>query len=531
MSKFTKPIFAQLVKLDPVFHYLSKRLQLVYILLVILISSFLYFPNYDYPNKSIWDEVYFVPMAHKYISGTYFMQEHPPLGKLFIALGEKIFNDNPDAPGEFYTVKDNVKQIPANYSYRGVRFFPVIFGILASAAFFYLLYLLLGNPHLAFLFSFLYIFDNSLIADGRAALLQSTQIFFMLLALAYFVKLVNKTVKIKIYEYFLLGVLVSLPILVKVNAAVFILLPIFVYFKENGLNLEDFVKNVNNLKFLKRGLAKAASFLGGVLLMFIIIFSIHGAIARNYVPDKQDLYSAKDDYKAYLLKQESFNPLVYGEMLWQNFIYGPEVHGKVHPLDFAHFVNIRSASYPISWPIGSRAIMYSYLRENDTTRYVYLQGNPINWAVGLMAVILSLVLVLGKYLFGLKIKNPAAFQKIQYFLILYLAYMFQMMNITRILYLYHYLIPLVLSFILAGLLFQYAFEEDIKIERIATFLYGLITVVCIISIGVFLFFSPLTYFQPLNEQQMSMRRWINFWDLEDSVQKLDHPVSTNSSSK
>jgi dolichyl-phosphate-mannose--protein O-mannosyl transferase len=48
-----------------------------------------YFHNYSYPPSLFWDENYHIASAEKYIQGVFFMEPHPPLGKLLIAAGEK----------------------------------------------------------------------------------------------------------------------------------------------------------------------------------------------------------------------------------------------------------------------------------------------------------------------------------------------------------------------------------------------------------------------------------------------------------
>ncbi len=64
--------------------------------LIILITLFCFaFRIYHLGNihDLIFDEVYFVDFAKKYLSHTEFFDIHPPLGKLIIALGIKIFGD------------------------------------------------------------------------------------------------------------------------------------------------------------------------------------------------------------------------------------------------------------------------------------------------------------------------------------------------------------------------------------------------------------------------------------------------------
>ena len=70
------------------------NLLFIYGFLVLLFAFFSFFWNYNYPNSSQWDEVYHISSAEKYLTNSVFMESHPPLGKMFIGLGEKILNPN-----------------------------------------------------------------------------------------------------------------------------------------------------------------------------------------------------------------------------------------------------------------------------------------------------------------------------------------------------------------------------------------------------------------------------------------------------
>ena len=138
-------------------------------------------------------------------------------------------------------------------------------------------------------------------------------------------------------------------------------------------------------------------------------------------------------------------------------------------------------------------------------------GNPLSWFLGLFAVILSLILMGGRFFFGLPVKNEKLFWNITFFSGMYTAYMIGVMTIDRVMYLYHYFIPLLFSFILAYLVFQYLFEEYIvKKDRIV------LTSMIIIAVevaAVFAYFCPLTYYQPLTVLEFYQRVWSPFWGM------------------
>ncbi|MGB5476160.1 MAG: phospholipid carrier-dependent glycosyltransferase, partial [Thermoanaerobaculia bacterium] len=52
-------------------------------LLVTTLAYFSYVHGYWNPPHLFWDENYHIASAQRYLNGTFFMEPHPPLGKLF----------------------------------------------------------------------------------------------------------------------------------------------------------------------------------------------------------------------------------------------------------------------------------------------------------------------------------------------------------------------------------------------------------------------------------------------------------------
>jgi dolichyl-phosphate-mannose--protein O-mannosyl transferase len=168
----------------------------------------------------------------------------------------------------------------------------------------------------------------------------------------------------------------------------------------------------------------------------------------------------------------------------------------------------------IGWPLGIKAISYRWEKHGSEVRYIYLQGNPVTWMIGFIAVILSGVLVLAVFLFGLPVKNRKIFEYIASFFFIYASYMIAVGQIPRVMYLYHYFIPLTISYILAVLLVWYLYEEEIKAK--SKVVWGSIAMIAVAIVFAWWFFSPLTYYKPLNTQQFNKRVWFDYWQL--------HPV-------
>ena len=160
------------------------RLALIFLL---AISYFTYVHNYWNPPALFWDENYHIASAQKYLNGTFFMEPHPPLGKMMIALGEAVFDFNPE--DNQFIGTDYATNPPAGFSFAGYRLFPVLLAWLTVPVIFFIFLVITNNVLWSTLLSFLYVFDNALIVHLRSAMLESTMLFFSALTILAFLLL------------------------------------------------------------------------------------------------------------------------------------------------------------------------------------------------------------------------------------------------------------------------------------------------------------------------------------------------------
>ena len=490
----------------------SKRRNVLifYSVIVLAVSYFTYFKNYDYPPSVFWDENYHIASAQKYLTGVMFMEAHPPLGKLFVALGEYLIHPNDNiAKSELhkFTQTDYIKDFPAGYSFAGVRFFSALFAWLSAIVFFYILYFVSKNPHTSLLFSSLYIFENALITHSRAAMLEGSHLFFILLAILYFVYLVQKLSRKTLLNYFILGILAGLAISVKATGAITAFLFPFLFFldyKHQGSTLMS--KRV--LDISKKLIVKGLFFAAGSSAIFSLIWYVHFSLGKFAADGK--FYKASEEYKEIMSKGLTSDPKYFPTMMKDNLAYMANYNKGVPKLDVCK--PDENGSYPLAWLVGDKSINYRWEKSGDGVRYMYLQVNPITWFLGLTGIILSLILIIGRVFFKTPVKNKNLFYFITTFAALYVIYMAIMLRIERVMYLYHYFIPLIFSFILAFLVFNYIFED--KIAAKSKKLYISLIIMAVIIAGTYKFFSPLSYYQPLTTEQFEKRIWFDFWKLK-----------------
>lgn len=543
-----------------------KFVFLISLLLVIVVSFFTHFRGYDKPQHFFWDENYHVPSAYKYLNKVFFMEPHPPLGKLFIAFGEYLYNhtglldglgerinenlpaevkenlknknaafwyepspnssdkkvrvanpddedDNDDDAGNYTVIdelatKSYVRASHDEFKFIGLRFFPALFGWWCVPLFFFILYQLSGRPILSLAFTSLYAFENSMILHFRSAMLDSIQIFFILIAVSYFLHLFKAQREAKWYQYMIWGAIISLAISTKVTGAVVAFLFPVVCFK----NFDFWQYLYNWKKQLCYILAAGASFFAGLVVPLVGIIYLHYALAGT-VDQSGNWYEVSGEMREVIQQGHSAELRNIPLFLNETFKFTKRYNKGVPVLDICK--SDENGSSPITWPFGGRSINYSWKKDQHCnykgTAYFYLQANPLIIALTLSGLLFAFVLVGGKLFYGLQITDRNIFRYMLIFLMLYLIYMISVFNIDRVMYFYHYFIPYTFAMIITFCMFLYSFKNYTDKRDILVCLAVLFFVIQIFA--VYRFYSPFIYADCVTAEEFYKRVWLKLWKL------------------
>ncbi len=168
------------------------------------------------------------------------------------------------------------------------------------------------------------------------------------------------------------------------------------------------------------------------------------------------------------------------------------------------------------WPLGGKTINYRWnkVSDNGLTKvdYTYLVANPVVWWSVLVGIVLSTGLLIARFVFAAPVRDTRQFGWIAVFTGLYLAYMLAIAQIERVMYLYHYLLPLVIGVINLALVWDYLFGERLR----AGSWHARANLGAFVALAavVFWFFAPLTYGWPLGAEEVELRQWLGLWKLE-----------------
>lgn len=271
---------------------IKKYQHLFYPAGILLASLLTYCTLYGAPSSLFWDENYHIASAQKHIDGVMYMEPHPPLGKMLIALGEVIVNPNSELDKSAFNKTDYLSgnDVPSGFSFTGFRLMSVLMMALSALFLYGILHRIIRHKFVAAAFTAMVIFDNAFVVHSRSAMLEGIQIFFILGALYYFVRTVtgNKIILLRHYAY--LGIIIGLAISVKVNGAILLLLMVMLF----GVDQWENIKQWRIPALLKRILATVAVGSLPILAVFLGVFYIHIGMGSEIVNNRT--YKASPEY-------------------------------------------------------------------------------------------------------------------------------------------------------------------------------------------------------------------------------------------
>jgi dolichyl-phosphate-mannose-protein mannosyltransferase len=457
------------------------------------ITALLLFPNLGQPREIVFDETYMIPRAQRYLQGVFFQESHPPLGRLAIALGQILVHPH-DRPDQFALVEKIHESWPEDQDMTGYRLIPAVFGTLIPVIVFFILLRVLALEFYAFILSLFLAFDNALLTQAHYALSDAILIGFCLLSVLVFVHIYSgdSVPGRRTWALWLLwGVAAAAATLVKFSAwFVLILIPVY------GLKL--FLAG-----YRRQLISFGAIFALAFLVTWIAVWQIHFSLVPKLDPNNN--YEISTAHQDILEGKSHPDPVTkFYIQLSDALVFISHYHEGVPKLDLTKPDEIGSAWY--QWPLGGRAIDYRWETPDGTIyRYVYLIGNPATWLFSLLGVLSGTGLTISDLLFGFL---PAERRRWPYiFTLLYWAYMIPPMFVQRVLYLYHYLPPLVIGVILFGLVIVEAAKLSWRAKRD-------ILVLSLIWVLVgFWVYKPFTYYEPLTNEQFQQRNIWPVWDL------------------
>jgi dolichyl-phosphate-mannose-protein mannosyltransferase len=455
---------------------------------VVIASWFTYFHRYAFPAAPFWDENYHIASAQKYLHGIFFMELHPPLGKLLIAFGEWLLR--PNQITTWFLSADYATHFPDGFSFAGYRLFPALCGWATAPVLFAIAWRISRDPILAACVASLYVFDNALIVHLRGAMLEGPLLFFAAVSVWLFFALLDAPRRSRAtrWGWAALGAAIALAVATKLLGLILLALPI-------------------GLAALGRTRwRELTAFAAAAVVAYCAVWQVHFDLTRQINPllPNDGYYRTSDTYRRVLQTGGSATPATFLPMLRDSLAFAWEADRSKPPLDLCKPGENGSPFY--MWPIGARAINYRWQSNDDVHyRYLYLQVNPIVWGLALAGLVAAVLLLVGSAVAPSRVALKRR-GVLVVFVAMYGAYFVPFLWIHGVMYLYHYFIPLMLTFVLGALVI-----DELKIGRPRK--RQLAVTATMMVIASFWFYKPLSYYQPLTDAQLERRAVVRWWDL------------------
>lgn len=435
----------------------------------------------DYLNGTYFDEIYHARTGYEYVHGSVIYENtHPPLGKLIISLGIRMFGMTPF----------------------GWRFFGAFFGVLMIPFIFAFSKRMFKDTIWACFTTVLFTFDFMHFAQTRIATID-TYIVFFVIAMYFFM---YKYYTMSFYDaklwktlvpLFLSGVFMGLGVASKwpgVYAGIGLAILFFITMAKRYMEYR-YAKKENLGGNYKHFYKYAAITLACCVLFFVIVPLV--IYVLSYIPfyyKTENFYFTRESFE-FLTKYPALIK-IFPDNDFGNFICSV-IQGQINMFDYHSNV---FDSHPYSsvwwqWPLDVRPIFYfAYTISKNVRQGISSFGNPVVWWGGL----LSLFWCINKF-------YKKHDKTILFLLIAFFAQFVPWIFIPRTTFIYHYF-PCV-AFL--TLLFTYTFKNS-KLGEKRRNIIGIMVAVFVL----FVMFYPILSGMPINIKYVNdflklpfMKRW------------------------
>ncbi len=455
------------------FHWLKTHWRLELVILTALAALTRFWQLFT-PGDTVFDEVYFKQFAGDYLSGHYYFDIHPPLGKLLLGLLAHFLGQ-------------------ANV---GLRLLPALAGTLIIPVFYVLLRQLKANRRMATLGAALLLLDNALLVESRFVLIDSMLILFGLTAVSFYLAARARTGTARWIFLALAGFAAGLTASTKWTGLTALALILIAWFVETP-KLRDARRKI---------LGELAALTIIPIAVYVSVFAIHFALLPKSGDGDAFMSPA---FQATLIGSPSYNPAAK-ESFWNKFTnlnYEMEasqssLKGVTHPYGSRWY----------TWPLMRRPIYYwqGVTQDNGSQGNIYLLGNPFVWW-GILVILGTMALV--------QTDRHKPFQHYRKAILLlitaYLLNFLPFIGINRVMFLYHYFFAFIFSLALAviglGALTGWNHEKTKPWRfksRQHSWAYWGILVIASLS---FLYFAPLSYGWAMSPGFMQQHFWLTSW--------------------
>lgn len=439
------------------------------------------------PAAVVFDEVYFKVYAGNYLTGAYYFDPHPPLGKLILAGWAWLTHLD---PGNLVAT-DQASVI--------LRLLPAIAGALIIPVFYVFLRQIKASHRTAMLGATLLLLENALLVESRFVLLDSILILFGLSAITLFLyarRFPYSLLRIGLYS--LAALLAGITLSIKWTGLTALGLIGLVW-------LIDQVRHHRHQNF-RWSIAEAGTMALAASGIYVISFFIHFHLLPKtgqgdaFMSQRFQSTLQGSPYYQPATKMSSFEKFIE---LNQQMIRSEE--------------SLKTATHPYgskwySWPMMIRDVYYwqGPARSDGRQGHIYLLGNPVVWWGSLALIPLSLAALAGRYQKSLwPYRFPLAFLTIGY-----CSNILPFAHIVRVMFLYHYFFALIFCLAAAVLLLQILTDQawpgvsGKQTRQRQIYIYASFGA---IALAGFIYFAPLTYGFALTPTELQNLMWLKTW--------------------